>query len=154
MIIDVVIHAKRSFNQMSEQIESISLEAIMQGARNDLAFDMTNAEKVSMKIPGLFEKYGRIMIMSKAAMKKAEMDLAKSYAERTNYYMTSHPLRIDRRDLDVFIKGDQEYIKIQSILETKKLQVEYIQIILNALGSSSFNINNAVKLHVWKEGGR
>lgn len=131
----------------------LNLDELMEEARTDLSFDLTNADKVSIKIPFLCEKYARKMVMAKASMKKAEMDLASVTAERTEYYLKDHPMRIERRDMDIFVHGDKEYIKSQAILETKKLQVEYLASIMSALSSSSYNIGNAIRFAIFKAGG-
>jgi arginyl-tRNA synthetase len=131
-----------------------SLDALMEEAKADLAFDMTTAEHVSVKVPFLTEKYARKLVFAKASLRKAEMDMNEVYAERLQHYITSHNIRIDRRDLDTYVKGDKEYNQAVARMETKKLEVEYLQAIMSALDKLSWNVGNAIKLWIWKQGGR
>lgn len=130
-----------------------SNDAMFEEAQKELEFNMINAEVVSMKIPSLVQKYAQLMIMAKAQVKKADMELSAKYKERYDYYSMDHNHRIDRRDLEVYINGDAEYQGMQGKVEGWKLKVEYLDIILKALDRASFNINNAIKLHIFQGGG-
>lgn len=133
-------------------VEKTPEEHLMDEAREDLEFDQTNIERISLRIPLLQEKYARKLMSAKAVLKKAEFEFKKVEGERTEYYMTNYSLKIDRRDVGTYLFKDDEYIRAAKVFETRKLMVEYLQTILSALDRASWNVGNAIKIILWKNG--
>jgi hypothetical protein len=125
----------------------------LEEARKDLEFDITNVDRLSLRIPLLQEKYARMVMFQKAEVKKAEYRLKEVEAERHEFYMTQYSYKVDRRDVDKYIWGDEKYINANKVLDGHKIKLEYLQTIMGALDKASWNINNFVKLHIWKNGG-
>ena len=130
----------------------VSGDALFDEARKDLAFDMTNADVVSLRIPSLMQKYAHLLITAKAHVRKLEIQTKEKYAELFEHYTTNHNRRIDRRDVETYIEGNTEYVKLQMEIEPWKLKVDYLNVILSALEKASWNIGNAIKLHMFRGG--
>lgn len=139
-------------NDIEEMRVKSSEELLMEEARADLEFDQTNIERISLKIPMLQEKYARKMMTAKALLKKEELEYKKLEAELTEYYMHNYSLKIDRRDVSTYLWRDDKWVNQNKLLETRKLMVEYLQTILSSLDRASWNIGNAVKIILWKNG--
>lgn len=142
---------------MSNQQKLLSLlndnETLFEDARKELEFDMTNIDLVSMRVPGLSQKYGQLVVLAKAKVRKAEMERDTCYKERWEFYIADHNVRVDRRDIEIYIKGDEAYQAAVSKVEFWRLKVEYIEIILKALDKISWNLGNAIKIHMFRNGG-
>lgn len=128
-------------------------EILMDEARADLFFDETNVDRISLRIPLLQEKYARKMMDAKAKLRKAEIDTKALEAKLHEYYTTNYALKLDRRDVDKYLWQDQKWINQNKILEMRKLMVEYLQTVLQALDRASWNIGNFVRIHIFKNGG-
>ena len=125
---------------------------LMDEARADLEYDMTNLDRLSLKIPMLQEKYARHLMIYKAMLSKEETELKTMYADKFEEYMTGYPMKIDRRDFADFVWKDSEYVNKSKRVEGCKLKVEYVKGIVQSLDKASWNINNAIKMHLWKNG--
>lgn len=133
---------------------SLSLEKIQEEAREDLTFEsILDAERASLSAPFLKEKYSRYLSQAKAALKKAEIDRNKKYRELHTHYTENHPKHLQRGDVPTYIKGDPKYIQVQARYESHSLKVEYLENVLGAIDRMSFNLGNAIKMHIFMNGG-
>lgn len=140
--------------EQNEELKKLTIERIQEEAQEDLTFDsILDAESGSLRAPFIKEKYARYLFQVKSALKKSEIDRNKIYRELHTHYTENHPKRLQKTDVPVYIKGDPKYIKVQARYESNLLRVEYLENVLKAIDSLSFNMGNAVKLHIFMNGG-
>lgn len=141
---------------MSEEKKpsAISIEKIQEEAAEDLSFEnILEAEPASLRAPFMKEKYSRYLFQAKAALKKSEIDKNKVYRDLHTHYTENHPKKLQRTDVPTYIKSDPKYVKIQARYESNLLRVEYLENVLKAIDSMSFNLGNAIKMHIFMNGG-
>lgn len=126
---------------------------IQDQAAEDLKFNITSIEHKALEIASLKIKYARILGEYRLELKKAIFESDIVYADRFYHHKTGSSLQIDRRDLDVFIKGDKAYQKAAAKVAIHEERVRFIDGVIKSLDNMSFNINAAVKMHVFKGGG-
>ena len=126
---------------------------IQDEAQKDLKFDINNVEHYALTIVLLKEKYSRYLQSYRMELKRCMFDLDKVYADRHDYHMTQNPRARDRRDVDIFIKADPHYRKVSAAAYVVEEQVRYIDALIKSIDNMSFNINSAIKLHIFKNGG-
>lgn len=131
----------------------LNLEKIQEEARADLRFDLKEVDLYAIRLASLREKYLSKMVESELTVKKFESDLAVIYAEKFQEYMFQRNERIDRRDVDGLIFGDEKYVKKKLQIEYAKQTSKYIDGVLSAIDGAKYNIGNAVKWAIFKAGG-
>ena len=131
----------------------LSLTELQEEAQADLRIDIMNAEKKSLQAPALKEKYARYLLQAKAAMKKSEIDMNQKWREKHRYYTEDHPKRLQKTEIGPYIKGDPDYIKIEARHQSNVLLVEYLEQIMKSIDQISWNLGNAIKLHIFMNGG-
>ena len=131
----------------------IPFNQIQDEAQKDLKFDISTVEHYALQIVMLKEKYARYLQAYRMELKKRLFEQDKVYADRHDYHMTQNPRARDRRDVDIFIKADPAYRKVSAETYIVEEQVRYIDSLIKSIDNMSFNINSAIKLHIFKNGG-
>ena len=132
---------------------AINLSQLQDEAQEDLRIDILTAEKKSLQAPALKEKYARYLLQAKAALKKSEIDLNQKWRDRHRYYTEDHPKRLQKTEVGPYIKADAEYVKLEAKHQSNVLVVEYLEQIMKSIDQLSWNLGNAIKLHLFFAGG-
>lgn len=119
----------------------------------DLQFDILRADEIAMKIPKLKQKYARKLVEAEIKVKSTEQDLFELKKELHNYYLFDYQTKIDRRDVDLYIEGDQKYVKLMRVLTVQRETAKYLENILKSIDSMQYMLPAAVKWHIFKNGG-
>lgn len=131
----------------------INLDELKDEVEEDFKFSITKADEHSLRVPALMDKYSRYMQVAKAAMKKASMQKNSKYRELYDKYKYDDPRKLDKREIEIYIKGNKDFQRLEGIYEFEKMKVEYLESILKAIGQLSWNIGNAIKAHIFFQGG-
>lgn len=129
------------------------LSFLQEESKTDLAFDLETADASSMAMASLRAKWCGYAVDVTFSQKRAEQKRKERYKTLHEYYLTEYPLKVDRRDIDSYIEGNEEYQKLEAAEEYWKQTSKYVDGILQALDSASYNIGNAVKWAIFKQGG-
>jgi len=146
--------------------KSFKLDYIMEEHAKDIQIDDLNLDGESLKIPQLHNKYYKILVNESIILNRMNLDLQQLEAKKYEFY--SHggkaeeketgwtlPPRgnIIRQDIDRFLNMDKDLIDAKVRVNFQKEKVKYLEEILNELNRRSFNIGNAIKFKIWKDGG-
>lgn len=131
----------------------MKLTELQEQARQDLDFELEHVDKYSIKLASLREKWVSRITANEMLVSRAETQLAILYRKWFEHYMTASPFKVDRRDVDSMIDGTEEYAGAKQIIADLKAASKYMDGILKAIDSMSFNIGNAVKWAIFKAGG-
>ena len=61
-------------------------------------------------------------------------------------------INVDKKDIPMLIKADDEYQKANKIVKQQSEKVKFINEVLSALNSQSFYLNTAMKHILWQSG--
>ncbi len=137
---------------MSEETQRSMLEQLQEEAQVDLEFDLENADRIAMRLPSCRERWCRKLVQMEVKRKAAEQKRKSKYRQLHEHYLTTYNLKVDRRDIDAYIESDAEYQKLESAEEYWKLCGKYVDGVLQSLDKATYNIGNAVKWHMFKQG--
>ena len=122
----------------------------------DLSWHMAKCDEVCLKIPSIKSKYCAILYEIEISAKAKELKLNEIYKDLHELYLSGNAginTIVDRRDVDLYIKGDKRYIKVLADYELEKANAKYVEGVLHAVDSMSFSINAAIKWHIFSQGG-
>jgi hypothetical protein len=133
----------------------IDIEDLEQEAEKDLTWSMTDCDNVCLRIPSLKAKWASKLYRAELESKSLELQIKSVYARLHESYLSGNKTNVivDRRDVDIYITGDEQYIKVFAKLELAKGICKWIENVLRGIDSMSFSISAAVKWNVFKEGG-
>lgn len=119
----------------------------------DLEFDIENADRHALRLAVLRDKYSRLAVTAELDRVSAENELKAAYRTAWKHYMSEVPYKVDRRDVDILIEGDEKYAKAKGIYEYSRQVVKYIDKTMQAIDRAGYNIGAAIKWAVFKGGG-
>ena len=133
----------------------MQLEDLEKTAQEDLQWDISDCDIVCLKIPSLKAKWCAMLYKAEIESKSISLQLKAVYARLHEAYLSGNKINtiVDRRDVDIYITGDDKYIAIYARQALAKETCKYIEGVLRGIDSMSFSISSAVKWHVFKNGG-
>lgn len=133
----------------------MNIEELEEMAESDLSYDIMDADSVCLKIPALKSKWCSILYRAELEASAAELKMKATYKTLHEAYLTGNKTNniVDRRDVDKYITGDPEYLKVYARYELEKGVTKYIEGVLKAIDNMSFSIQAAIKWRIFKEGG-
>lgn len=133
----------------------LNIEELEKQVEADLTWDMADCDTVCLNIPRLKAKYCSLLYREEISAKNVELQLKAVYAVLHESYLSGIKtnILIDRRDVDIYITGDEKYIAIFAKHELAKQNCKFIDGVLKGIDSMSFAISSAVKWHIFKAGG-
>ena len=141
----------------------MKLNEIHEMIENDSKIDATNLTIHSIEIPALSAKYNKILYSLIELSKKADLKLLSLKRELLEYYRgysddeiyKQKPLnrKPQSSEVDIYIKSDPEYQKIQRIADDINLKIKLIENFITQLNNRSFMIKNAIEWEKFKQGG-
>lgn len=100
---------------------------------------------------GLQHFYLQLYINSKSELIKLDRIVESCYKELYNHYRFEFPKVLkSASEIDIYIKGDEKYKKVKSILDLKTLEVKYLEEIIRMFQNRAFAIKNAIELEKLK----
>lgn len=129
-----------------------NIEELFEQAKHDLSYDIKDADEFATKLPLLKRKWAMYLIQYELQLKALEQTASAVYKDKFHFYLHENNVIIDRRDVDVYINGDEEYQKQTAILEVKKSAIGFIKEVLKILDNTSYTLGQAIKLYLWKQG--
>lgn len=134
---------------------AINIEDLKSQVEQDLSWKMAQASEVCLKIPSIKAKYCALLYEIEISVKAKELTLNAAYRALHEKYISGKAsnVLIDRRDVDIYIKGDRTYHKPLADYELEKGNAKYIEGVLKSIDSMSFTINAAIKWEIFQGGG-
>jgi hypothetical protein len=140
----------------------MKIEEIRDLMQEDSKIDDTALDAESIKIPYLHSKWYSIFIDELRVLKGIEQEYNRLVKEKTEYYLgkadddvyEKKPLnhKILKQDLDVYLKADDDLMKLDGRRSMQQIKVEMIENFIKSINQRSFNIRNAIEFMKFKNG--
>jgi hypothetical protein len=128
----------------------------------DMKFDLSNLDKMSIRIPYLHSKWYTIMIEEIKILKSIDSTLKTLKRDKFLYYTgrggdeeyVKNPLdhKILKSDIEMFIDADEDFQIHHNNYHIQKMKVDMIEANIKQIGQLSFNIRNAIEAMKFKAG--
>lgn len=121
-------------------------------AIKDLQINVTELKEYTLAL-GLHRiKWGRYLFNEETILAECEEKLNELYKEKYTFYMYKYEEKIEKKSVDVYIKGDSEYKQAEKYYKMQKSKVKMVEQVLNALDKQSFTVNAILKHMMWESG--
>lgn len=122
---------------------------------SDCNIDPDDLHVESIKIPYLHSKYSKIHNNLSCLKKKAQIEYKQLRLEKWKYYgsksnpdvYNDKPLdhKILKQDVDKYLEGDEELIKISSKIDYLDMTINFCESILKQINNRTYHIKNAIE---------
>ena len=121
--------------------------------REDLDFHLKDGSDKIMKIASLKAKWSARLIDLQHIWNEVELKRKKKFSELWKYYSMDYEQALDRRDIPVYISGDDEYQEILRELNQEKERIDKIDGVLKSIEGLTYAISAAIKWEIFQRGG-
>lgn len=118
----------------------------------DLNFELSSAHEKLLQCAALRAKYSDILLRRQEKLDELELERKALYATKWRYYAMDYNQELDRRDLPVYIEGDEDYVAFMTKFRKIESQVKYIDNVLKAIDGLNWSIPAAIKWYMFKHG--
>ena len=105
-----------------------------------------------MRLGVIRAKWARFLYDENVILQEAEQDLETIYKDKFMFFTYDSEYTVDKKDIPMLIKADDEYQKANKIVKQQSEKVKFINEVLSALNSQSFYLNTAMKHILWQSG--
>jgi hypothetical protein len=140
---------------MSPNLIRLSLEQIHTEAEKDLALDKDELTLESVRTPGIFSKYNKMLSVEKVALKHLYFQLKKVEKEQWEYYSgkadpeiyQEHPFghKIRPGNIDKYLNSDDKLDQMRAKVFLQEEKVAAIERIMKAINDRQWIIRNAIE---------
>jgi hypothetical protein len=140
----------------------MKIEDIRDLMEKDSKIDDTALDAESLKIPYLHSKWYSIFIDELRLLRGLEQEYNRLHKEKTEYYLgkaddevyEKKPLdhKILKQDLDIYLKADDDLMKLESRKILQQMKVEMIESFIKNINQRTFIIRNAIEFMKFKNG--
>lgn len=97
-------------------------------------------------------KWSRYRYNEENILNIAEDKLRELYKEKFHYYVYEYPEKIDKKNIEIYIKGDDEYRRAQQIVLKQETKLKMVDEVITAIDKQSFQCSNILKYIMWSQG--
>lgn len=139
----------------------MTFEELQAQIEKDLAFDETQLDTESLRIPQLHNKYLKHLYSEKLTLKKLRNDMGELTRIKYEYYTGKldeitlkekgwepFQLRVLKNDVDMYLEGDKDVNKLKARIQLQEERVEYIEATVKSIANRGWLIRNAID---WKK---
>jgi hypothetical protein len=140
----------------------MKIEDIRDLMEKDSKIDDTALDAESLKIPYLHSKWYGIFIDELRLLRGLEQEYNRLLKEKTEYYLgkaddevyEKKPLdhKILKQDLDIYLRADDDLMKLESRKILQQMKVEMIENFIKNINQRTFIIRNAIEFMKFKNG--
>ncbi|MFK5882880.1 MAG: recombination mediator protein UvsY [Candidatus Izemoplasma sp.] len=128
------------------------MNKLQQMIKEDLEFKLLDAHLKLIQCPSLRVKYSSLLMKIQKKVDDKELDLKSLYSTKWRHYSMDHDQDVDRRDLPVYIEGDDAYIEMKRELNILNNQAKEIDHALKAIDNLNWQIPAAIKFYMFQQG--
>lgn len=121
--------------------------------REDLNFDLKDGSDKIMRIASLKAKWSARLIDLQHKWNELELERKKEFSAKWRHYSMDADQIIDRRDIPVYIEGDDAYQLILTRLNHTKENIDRIDGVLKSIEGLTYAISAAIKWEIFQRGG-
>lgn len=97
-------------------------------------------------------KWSRYRFNEELTLNTAEDKLRELYREKFHYYAYEYPEKIDKKNIEIYIKSDDDYRKAQQAVLKQEAKLKLVDEVINSLDKQSFQCSNILKYMIWASG--
>lgn len=140
----------------------MTLLELQEQIKHDLKLNGSELFEESLRTPDLHNKYSKILMVEKMALKKLEREMNVLHLERWEYYRKkSNPQVYEEKpllkkilDTDVkhYLAADSEILTLQAKIDAKEELVEFLKRTMDQIMQRNWNIRNAIEFYKFTTG--
>ena len=97
-------------------------------------------------------KWAKFLYIEESLLNTYQQNVNTVYADKFMYYNYDYEYNLDKKDIPIIIKKDDDYKTAELLLKVQEQKIKFINEVLNALNSQSFYLNTAMKHLLWQAG--
>jgi len=135
----------------------MTLNEIIEQAKQDMSFDDTELDQESLRIPQLHNKYLNFYHEERLRLQGYKSNYSKMFKLKWEYYTGKlseeqlknlgwepFDLKILRQDVDIYLEADTELVELKNKMSIQEEKVEYINSVLKGIMNRQFHIRDAI----------
>jgi hypothetical protein len=139
----------------------MTFEELQQEIEKDLAFDETQLDTESLRIPQLHNKYLKHLYSERLVLKKLRNDIGELTRLKHEYYTgridettlkekgwEPFQLRVLKNDVPMYLDGDKDILKLRGRIQLQEERVDFIEATVKYIANRGWLIRNAID---WKK---
>lgn len=133
----------------------MKVEEYEQEAMNDLnmsGVDSSSFRSYVMSLGFKRIKWGKYLYEEECISSVMEDSLKELYRKKFHYYTYEYEVKLDKKNIDIYIQGDDEYLKLNRLYKKQKSKEKLVSQILDAIDKQSFTTSNVLKHLIWESG--
>ena len=135
----------------------MTLNELIEQAKQDMAFDDTELDKESLRIPQLHNKYLNFYHEEKLRFQGYKTNYSRMFKLKWEYYTGKlsedqlkelgwepFDLKILRQDVDIYLDADKDLVELKNKMSIQEEKVEYLNSIVKGITNRQFHIRDAI----------
>jgi hypothetical protein len=135
----------------------MTLNELIQQAKQDMLFDDTELDKESLRIPQLHNKYLNFYHEERLRFQGYKTQYSKMFKLKWEYYTGKlsedqlkelgwepFDLKILRQDVDIYLEADKDLVELKNKMTMQEEKVEYLNSVLKGIMNRQFHIRDAI----------
>lgn len=135
----------------------MTLNELIQQAKQDMVFDDTELDKESLRIPQLHNKYLNFYHEERLRFQGYKTQYSKMFKLKWEYYTGKlsedqlkelgwepFDLKILRQDVDIYLEADKDLVELKNKMTMQEEKVEYLNSVLKGIMNRQFHIRDAI----------
>ncbi|NDB82544.1 MAG: hypothetical protein EB127_07360 [Alphaproteobacteria bacterium] len=135
----------------------MTLNELIQQAKQDMVFDDTELDKESLRIPQLHNKYLNFYHEERLRFQGYKAQYSKMFKLKWEYYTGKlsenqlkelgwepFDLKILRQDVDIYLEADKDLVELKNKMTMQEEKVEYLNSVLKGIMNRQFHIRDAI----------
>jgi hypothetical protein len=135
----------------------MTLNELIQQAKQDMVFDDTELDKESLRIPQLHNKYLNFYHEERLRLQGYKTQYSKMFKLKWEYYTGKlsedqlkelgwepFDLKILRQDVDIYLEADKDLVELKNKMTMQEEKVEYLNSVLKGIMNRQFHIRDAI----------
>lgn len=121
-------------------------------AYEDLNFDVTIFKEYCSTLALKRIKWARFLYQEETISSEADERLKELYKNRLKFYQYDYEYSIDKKYLDIYIRGDKIFQEAEKIYSSQKSKESFVREIVATIDRQSYQMNNVLKHLLWESG--
>ena len=143
----------------------MKLEEIQELWNRDREIDITELATESIRIPQIHDKYLKIYVDEKIKLRKLQLNLAKIFKMKSDYYsgrMSQEELdrlewqpflvKVLKGEVNSYVESDDDIIKLKETIALMEEKINYIDSVIRMINNRGFQIKSAIDWIKYKDG--
>lgn len=130
------------------------IEEMTEALNKELEFDLTNLDRVLVRLPMLYNNYLQEWYHTARVIDKLEIEMSNMYTELYGYYKVSYDFDLTNAEIKTFIENNVDRNKIKANLLTAKTYVTFLEKSMENINNARWSIKSLIDYENFKSGSR